>query len=236
MKRYVLTGGHGVGKSSVIAALEHRGEHVAYEAAATIRSLGHARGQPFPEDIPDFEGRALSLHLQRESRVPATAHRVFFDRGATDHLAYSRIGGWPLTEAEVAACRSVRYDLAFLAEPPSSGLPTVGRVEAAFCRRLVAAIEEIYTELGIPVVRLPYGPVGERVALIVHTVRVDPATLTVPPHRAPSDPNGEADREPLPTDRTIPRDTGFPSPGNVGETAGVSSALRSRGELRFPAV
>jgi hypothetical protein len=97
----------------------------------------------------------------------------------------ARIGRWPLAEAEVAACRSARYDLAFLAEPRSSGPPTVGRVEAAFCRRLVAAIEEIYTEVGIPVVRLPYGPVGERVALIVHTVRADPATLTVPtPSRA----------------------------------------------------
>lgn len=77
MKRYVLTGGHGVGKSSIIAALEQRGEHVVHEAAATVRILGHARGQPFPEDDSSFESSALSLHLQRESRVPATAHRVF---------------------------------------------------------------------------------------------------------------------------------------------------------------
>lgn len=180
MKRYVLTGGHGVGKSSVIAALELRGEYVVYEAAATIRCLGRARGQPFPEDSPDFESRALSLHLRRENQVPATANRVFLDRGAPDHLAYSRTGRWPLTEAEIAACQSARYDLAFLVEPPSSGLPTVGRVEAAFCCQLVAAIEETYAELGIPVVRLPYEPVGKRAALILHTVRADAATLTMP--------------------------------------------------------
>jgi predicted ATPase len=178
MKRYVLTGGHGVGKSSVIAALELRGEYVVHEAAATIRSLGRARSQSFPEDTPDFESGALSLHLQRESWVPAIASRVFLDRGAPDHLAYSRAGRWPLTEAEVAACRSARYDLAFLAEPPSSGLPTVGRVEAAFCRRLVAAIEEVYTQLGISIIRLPYGPVDKRVALILHTVRA--STITPP--------------------------------------------------------
>jgi predicted ATPase len=180
VKRYVLSGGHGVGKSSIIAALEQRGEQVVYEAAASVRALGRARGQPFPEDTSDFESLALSLHLQRESCVPATAHRVFFDRGAPDHLAYSCVGRWPLTEAEIAACRAARYDLAFLAEPPSAGLPTVGRVEAAFCRRLVAAIEEIYPELGTSIVRLPYGPIDERVALILSTVRTDTATLAVP--------------------------------------------------------
>lgn len=50
MQRFVLTGGHGVGKSSLIAALELRGEHVSHEAAATIRRLGRAGGDPFPED------------------------------------------------------------------------------------------------------------------------------------------------------------------------------------------
>ena len=180
MKRYVLTGGHGVGKSSVIAELELRGEHVVHEAAATIRSVGRAQGQAFPEDMPDFESRALSLHFQRESQVPTSAQRVFFDRGAPDHLAYSRTGRWPLTQAEVAACRSTHYDLAFLAEPPSSGPPTVDRVEAAFCRRLVAAIEETYTELGTPVVKLPYGPVSDRVALVLRTVHASAATLVVP--------------------------------------------------------
>jgi predicted ATPase len=180
VKRYVLTGGHGVGKSSIIAALEQRGEHVVHEAAATVRDLARARGEPFPEDSADFESRALSVHLQRESRVAATARRVFLDRGAPDHMAYSRAGSWPLTKTELAACRSARYDLAFLAEPPSSGLPTVGRVEAAFCRRLVAAIEDIYAELGVTVVRLPYRPVDERVALILHTVRAVAATLAMP--------------------------------------------------------
>jgi predicted ATPase len=180
MKRYVLTGGHGVGKSSIIASLELRGEHVVHEAAATVRSLGQARGQPFPEDAADFESLALALHLRRESRIPATAHRAFLDRGAPDHLAYSRTGPWLLTRAETAACQSARYEVAFLAEPPSPPPPTVSRVEAAFCRRLVAAIEEGYAELGIPVVRLPYAAVDERVTLILRTVGANTATLAMP--------------------------------------------------------
>lgn len=180
MQRFVLTGGHGVGKSSLIAALELRGEHVVHEAAATIRRLDRATGDSFPEDEPDFESRVLKLHLLREDRIPASAHRAFLDRGAPDHLAYARAGRWPLSESEIAACRSARYDLAFMVEPPTSGVSTIGRVEASFCRRLVAIIEEVYAESGIPVIRVPCMPVDDRVALILHEVRDTAGTRTSP--------------------------------------------------------
>jgi predicted ATPase len=188
MERFVLTGGHGVGKSSLIAALELRGEHVVHEAAATIRSLGRANGDPFPEETPDFESCVLALHLLRESRVPPSAQRVFLDRGAPDHLAYARAGRWPLSGSEIASCRDAHYALAFMVEPPASGVPTIGRAEADFCRRLVAMIEEVYAESGIPVIKLPYMPVDDRVALILHTVRDRTATQTVPESSAGTKP------------------------------------------------
>lgn len=180
MQRFVLTGGHGVGKSSLIAALELRGEHVVHEAAATVRRLGRANGDPFPEDVPDFESRALKLHMLREDRIPASAHWVFLDRGAPDHLAYARAGRWPLSESEIATCRSARYDLAFMVEPPTSGVSTISRVEAAFTCRLVAIIEEVYAESGIPVIRVPYMPVDDRVTFIRRTVRETAVTRTSP--------------------------------------------------------
>lgn len=178
MRRFVLTGGHGVGKSSLTAALELRGEHVIHEAAATVRHADQAAGNPFPEDSPDFESRALALHLLREHRVPGSARRVFLDRGAPDYLAYARTGRWPLTEAETETCTSARYDMVFMVEPPASGVPTIGRTEDAFCRRLVAIIEHVYAESGILAVRVPYMSVDDRVALILHTVRDSAVTQT----------------------------------------------------------
>jgi predicted ATPase len=174
VRRIVLTGGHGVGKSSLISTLEVQGECVIHEAAATIRRLGQANGDPFPEDAPDFESRALALHMLRESRVPASAERVFLDRGAPDHLAYARCGRWSLSEPETRTCQEARYDAAFLVEPPEGGVPTLGRPEAAFCARLVGIIEGVYAELGIPVIRLPHMPVDDRVALILRAVRAAP--------------------------------------------------------------
>lgn len=178
MRRFVLTGGHGVGKSSLAAALELRGEHVVHEAAATVRRAGQAYGDPFPEDAPDFESRALALHLLREDRIPASIPRVFLDRGAPDYLAYARTGQWRLSETEISACLAARYDAVFMVEPPASGVPTIGRAEEAFCRRLVAIIEDVYAESGIPAIRVPYMSVDDRVALILHTVRDTAVTQT----------------------------------------------------------
>lgn len=156
MRRYVLTGGHGVGKSSTILALEQLGEHVVFEAASTVRDVERARRRAFPEDDADFESRVLALHLRREVQVPRTATRVFLDRGAPDHLAYARVGHWSLSAVEASACAAARYELAFLVEPPPDGVPTLSRVEAAFCRRLVHMIVEVYEELAVPLVRVPY--------------------------------------------------------------------------------
>jgi predicted ATPase len=180
VKRYVLTGGHGVGKSSIILALERMGEHVVFEAASSVRALDRAEGRPFPEDNPEFESKALALHLRRERLVSGTVRRLFLDRGAPDHLAYASVGRWPLSDVEIAACTTSLYDLAFLVEPPPGGVPTVDRVEANFCARLVVAIERIYADLGIPVVRVPYAACPDRALFILNTVTIGSATLTVP--------------------------------------------------------
>lgn len=169
MRRIVLTGGHGVGKTSVLLALEDRGEHVVSEAAHDVRLLAHARGVAFPEDQPDFESRVLARHLAREHAVPSHVSRVFLDRAAPDHLAYATIGHWPLTNAEVAACRSHRYDHVFLLDGPPGGPATLDRVESAFCRRLVTELERVYADLDMPIHRLAWASMDDRVATILRT-------------------------------------------------------------------
>jgi predicted ATPase len=177
-QRIVLTGGHGVGKSSLLLALEERGEHVVHEAARDVRLLAHARGIPFPEDQADFEARVLTRHLTREDTIPRHARRVFLDRGAPDHLAYATLGRWPLTPAQVTACRTRRYDHVILVEGPPGGVATLDRVEAAFCHRLVAELKRIYAELRMPVQRLAWADLDTRaeaiLAIVSDTLDQDP--------------------------------------------------------------
>lgn len=44
VKKYVITGGPGTGKSSIILALEKKGEHIVHEAAEDFIKLQQARG------------------------------------------------------------------------------------------------------------------------------------------------------------------------------------------------
>jgi predicted ATPase len=168
MKRIVLTGGHGVGKSSLLLALEESGEHVVFEAAGHVRQLDRARGIAFPEDEPNFESRALARHLSREEAVAGRVGRVFFDRGAPDHLAYARVGHWHLGRAETAACRSRRYDLVVLVEPPPHGVANLTRVEAQFCERLVGELERVYAALGMVVRRLTWDNIDRRTEAVLN--------------------------------------------------------------------
>lgn len=167
MKRIILTGGHGVGKTSTLLALEELGEHVVFEAAAHVRRLGRARGVAFPDDFPGFESSALACHLARECAVGSDVSRVFLDRGAPDHLAYSATGHWQLAEAEIEACRGRRYDHVFLLEGPPGRPSTLDRVEAAFSQRLVAELIRIYTELGMPPQPLIWEDVDRRAEMIL---------------------------------------------------------------------
>ncbi|GLZ28226.1 hypothetical protein Lesp02_04160 [Lentzea sp. NBRC 105346] len=170
MKRIVLTGGHGVGKSSLLLVLEERGEHVVFEAARDVRLLARSRGVAFPDDQPDFESRVLARHLSREDNVPTHVRRLFLDRGAPDHLAYATVGRWPLTAAEITACRARRYDLIVLVDGPPQGVPTLDRVEQRFCERLVDALEETYTQLGMRLHRLAWADVDSRAETILKLV------------------------------------------------------------------
>jgi len=93
VKKYVLTGGPGSGKSSILLGLEQQGEYVIREAAEDYIRLRQAQGQKEPWTEQDFQDKILELQLQRESKILSGIERVFIDRGILDGLAYYQITG-----------------------------------------------------------------------------------------------------------------------------------------------
>ena len=75
-QKYVLTGGPGSGKSSIILALEMQEEYVIREAAEDYIRLRQAQGQPQPWTEADFQDRILDIQMQREARIPLDAEIV----------------------------------------------------------------------------------------------------------------------------------------------------------------
>lgn len=170
-QRFVLTGGHGVGKSSLIRALEAQGEEVLYEAAQDMRLLLEAQGSVFPTDRVDFESLCLALHRQREKNVRISAERIFLDRGAPDHLVYAELGHWALTSDEKDFCSAARYDAVFLVVPHGSAQCTLSRSERVFSERLTRALYDMYARrLGLPVHHVPPGTLTQRVNFLLRSV------------------------------------------------------------------
>src|SRR3989338_538036 len=89
-KTYILTGGPGTGKSSLILALEQRGEYTIREAAEDHIKLRQANGIKEPWTEPDFQDLILDLQLRREERIPKETEKAFIDRGLPDGLAYAK--------------------------------------------------------------------------------------------------------------------------------------------------
>lgn len=70
-KRVVFAGGPGTGKTSLVLALELRGEYVVHEAATDYIKVKQAYGIAKPwEDWEDFLSGIFELQRQREANVP----------------------------------------------------------------------------------------------------------------------------------------------------------------------
>src|SRR5690606_23699617 len=94
--RFVVTGGPGAGKSSMIAALAARGARTFPEAGRAILRLSDASGSPaHAARSPEAYAEAMLLWDMR-SWSEAAAGPAFFDRGVPDTIGYLRLIGRPV--------------------------------------------------------------------------------------------------------------------------------------------
>jgi predicted ATPase len=86
MRRVLITGGPGVGKTTLLAELGARGYATVPESARAIISERRARGQsPRPEPIA-FAQEILRRDIEKYHGHPRESGWVFFDRGLVETL------------------------------------------------------------------------------------------------------------------------------------------------------
>src|SRR3954454_15208442 len=96
MKRYVVTGSPGAGKTTVIRQLELDGFGVVEEAATDIIALWHAKGVVKPWTRPEFIEAVVSLQGTRERRAACAPDAVqFHDRSIVCTAALADYLGFP---------------------------------------------------------------------------------------------------------------------------------------------
>lgn len=88
-RKFVITGGPGVGKSSIINYLAKEGHTVVQEAATDIIKEELAKGTQEPWNQDWFEDRVIECHNSRYAEAVASqAQHIFFDRGHIDPVVY----------------------------------------------------------------------------------------------------------------------------------------------------
>jgi predicted ATPase len=169
---FIVSGGPGTGKTTVLRELAKLGLRYAPEAARQIiREQASAGGTA----LPWMDRRAYcELMLQRsierfEQHTPA-AQATLSDRGIPDTLCYARLIGLQATEFIENACRRYRYARPVFVAPPWKEIyhtDAERKQDFAEGERTYSLMLDVYRELGYECVELPKGTPSERAQFIV---------------------------------------------------------------------
>jgi predicted ATPase len=177
MKRYVVTGAPGSGKTSVIRQLEIDGFSVVEEAATDVIALWQARGATEPWTRPEFIEAILHLQHMRERRAVCGAEIVqFHDRSVICTAALADYLGFPRSENLLEQLRRVRAENVF--EDRVLFLKNLGFITRTEARRITyeetlrfeRIHERVYRDLGFDITVVEPGSVSDRVKHIKRTL------------------------------------------------------------------
>jgi predicted ATPase len=174
MKRYILTGTPGSGKTSILHELKHQGYTVVEEAATDVIAREQGIGNPEPHLQPDFLESIVHLQKQRQLEAATLPDELqWYDRSPICTLALSRYLGYTAPpslaeEIERIEREAIYQGRVFFIEHLGFCQPTEAR-KITFEESLIfeKIHEEVYTSLGYDLLKIPPGTLSERVHRIL---------------------------------------------------------------------
>ncbi len=176
MKRYILTGTPGSGKTSLIRFLENAGYDVVEEAATDIIALEQGLGIDEPWEDPYFVDKIVTLQKQRQMETEVSSKLQFFDRSPIDAYALSLYLKIPLSEVllrELARIKrqKIYQKKVFFIENLGFCTPSEAR-KISFKESLVfeKIHEKVYRSYGYKCIKIAAKPVAERAKEILSLI------------------------------------------------------------------
>jgi predicted ATPase len=170
MKRYILTGTSGSGKTSIIHELQNSGYSVVEEAATDIIGQEQAHDNPEPWTQPTFIDKIVRLQKQRQIEMSMLSCELqFYDRSPICTYALNSYLGYPppaslLEEIERIQREDIYQKQVFFIENLGFCETTEAR-KISFEESLI--FEEIHREtyisFGYDLIKIPSGPLPKRV-------------------------------------------------------------------------
>ncbi len=174
MKRYILTGTPGAGKTSVIRGLEDLGYPIVEEAATAVIALRQAQGIDTPWTNPSFIDDIVTLQKQRQVQSVALPFKIqFHDRSPVCCHALSRFLGYPPSPLLMDEIGRIKKEQIFQNEV--FFIRNLGFCEPTAARKITfedsllfeETHAESYRSFGYTVIDIEKKPMQERVADIV---------------------------------------------------------------------
>jgi len=174
MKRYILTGTPGSGKTSILHELKRQGYSVVEEAATDVIAHEQGLGNPEPWLQPNFIDTIVHLQKQRQLEASMLPDELqWYDRSPICTLALSRYLGDAappslLEEIERIEREAIYQRQVFFIEHLGFCQPTEAR-KITFEESLIfEKIHEVtYASLGYDLLKIPPEALSERVHRII---------------------------------------------------------------------
>jgi predicted ATPase len=174
MKRYILTGTPGSGKTSILHELKRQGYSIVEEAATDVIAHEQGLGNPEPWLQPDFIESIVHLQKQRQLEASTSpGEPQWCDRSPICTLALSRYLGYPASASLVEEIERIEREgiyrrRVFFIEHLGFCQPTEAR-KITFEESLVfeQIHEETYTSLGYDLLKIAPEALSERVHRIM---------------------------------------------------------------------
>jgi predicted ATPase len=168
---FVITGGPGSGKTTLIEALASAGYAASHEAGRRIileQQAANGRALPWVDPLR-FAEAMLAHDIAAYEALRSAPGPVFFDRGIPDTIGYLRLEGLAVPSAMIEATRTMRYNTrVFICSPwPEIYAPDSERKQTAeIAARTYQAMAAVYPEFGYELVEVPRASVEERVRFV----------------------------------------------------------------------
>lgn len=175
-KRYVITGGPGAGKSTLIEALRDDGWTVFKESGRRVIQDRKSRGLPARPELDEF-GRAMLEIDEAQYAQHGSANEVaVYDRGVVDTLSYLWIVGGIDRDELVRRQERYRYAMPVFIAPLWPEIYCQDGERDYGYREAVAVHDRLcdcYTDLGYELIELPKVDVPTRLEFVKRVVEGD---------------------------------------------------------------
>jgi predicted ATPase len=178
MKRFILTGAPGSGKTAIIRQLELEGFGVVEEAATDVIALEQALGNDEPWKQPSFVDAVVNLQKWRQMRASHLPDPIqFHDRSAICSAALAVYLGYPVSDLLSRELDRIKRDAIF--QTRVFFIRNLGFIKATEARRISfeetlrfeRIHEETYRSFGFEIFHVEAASLLDRVAMINRAIK-----------------------------------------------------------------